>query len=216
MSEIDRPSLFVHLLPTLIPAGVLRGGVAVVVDVLRATTAIVQALASGCSAVIPVAEVDEAKAVAAGFPAGSALLSGERQGLPIAGFDLGNSPGAFTPAVCRDKTLVMTTTNGTRAVLASLEAKRVFVAAFPNLLATAVRLRGLNEDVHVICSGTDGRVSLEDAVLAGALASDLSVPLGGRRQSWAFGNDEAEIVSRLWGGVSRSTTRASPSTSPAS
>ena len=85
-----------------------------------ATTVMVQALAAGCEAVIPCAEIEEAKRSAAGLPAGSALLSGERQGLPIQGFDLGNSPGEFVPDVCRGKTLVMTTTNGTRAILASL------------------------------------------------------------------------------------------------
>ncbi len=93
--------MFVHLLPRLIPPGSLRGGVAVVVDVLRATTVMVHALAAGCEAVIPCGEIDEAKAVAAGLPPGTALLAGERQGLPIPGFDLGNSPGEFTPEVCR-------------------------------------------------------------------------------------------------------------------
>src|SRR5436309_2899435 len=101
MSEAVQPSVFVHLLPALIPPGALRGGVAVVVDVLRATTVMVQALQSGCEAIIPCAEIEEAQAVAASLPAGTALLSGERQGLPIPGFDLGNSPDDFTPGVCR-------------------------------------------------------------------------------------------------------------------
>src|SRR4051794_89600 len=136
MSEPGRPEVFVHLLPSLIPPGTLRGGTAVVIDVLRATTVMVQALAAGCDAVIPCGEVDEAREVAAGLPAGKAILAGERQGLPIEGFDLGNSPGDFTLDNCRGKTLVMTTTNGTRAILASLEADRVLVAAFSNLLAT--------------------------------------------------------------------------------
>ena len=101
MAPTDRARVFVHLLPSLIPPGSLRGGVAVVVDVLRATTVMVYALAAGCEAVIPCGEIDEAKATAASLPPGSALLAGERQGLPIPGFDLGNSPGEFTPEVCR-------------------------------------------------------------------------------------------------------------------
>ena len=127
-----------HLLPSLIPPGSLRGGVAVVVDVLRATTVMVHALAAGCEAVIPCAEIDEAKA-SRRRPAARArpCWRGEREGLPIPGFDLGNSPGDFTREVCRGKTLVMTTTNGTRAILASLEAERVYIASFANLRATS-------------------------------------------------------------------------------
>ena len=140
MNPDDRPEVFVHLLPSLIPPGSLRGGVAVVVDVLRATTVMVHALAAGCEAIIPCAEIDQAKAVAAVLPPGSALLAGERGGVPIAGFDLGNSPGEFTPEACRGKTLVMTTTNGTRAILASLEAERVYIASFANLRATSDEL----------------------------------------------------------------------------
>lgn len=200
-SEPDQPAVFVHLLPSWVPPGALRGAAAVVVDVLRASTVMVHALAAGCKAIVPCGEIDEARAVAARLPAGSAILAGERQGLPIEGFDLGNSPAAYTPEVCRGKTLVMTTTNGTRAILASLEADRVLVAAFPNLLVTVSALREAPQAVHVVCSGTDGKVSLEDAILAGALASDLQVCRRPGAPTWVFGNDEAEIVSRLWGNV---------------
>src|ERR687893_684207 len=126
----DPLSVSVHLLPDLIHPGTLSGGVAVVVDALRATTVMIHALAAGCTAILPCLEVDEARRVAAGLPPGSALLVGERHGLPIAGFDLGNSPSAFTPELCRGKTLIMTTTNGTRAILSSLEAERILIAAF--------------------------------------------------------------------------------------
>src|SRR5215213_7874532 len=136
MPESERPEVFVHLLPGLIPPGSLRGAVAVVVDVLRATTVMVRALAACCEAVIPCAEIDEARRVAASLPAGTAVLAGERQGLPIEGFDLGNSPRDFTPEACRGKTVVMTTTNGTRALLASLDAERIVVGAFANFAAT--------------------------------------------------------------------------------
>lgn len=93
MGPTEQARLFVHLLPTLIAPGTLRGGVAVVVDVLRATTVMVQALAAGCEAIIPCREIDEAREVAAGLAPGAALLAGERHGLPIPGFHLGNSPG---------------------------------------------------------------------------------------------------------------------------
>jgi 2-phosphosulfolactate phosphatase len=213
MDSSERAKVYVHLLPELIPPGSLKAGVAVVVDVLRATTVMVQALASGCDAVIPCGEIDDAKAVAASLPPGTALLAGERQGLPIAGFDLGNSPGEFTPEVCQGKTVVITTTNGTRAILASLDAERVYIAAFANLGATSEDLsvqfykKDHGHAVHIICAGTEGNISLEDSLLAGALASGIS----GHCSDVAltpgladlFGNDEALLVVSQWLEVQR-------------
>lgn len=198
MPESEGPEVFVHLLPSLIPEGSLKGGVAVVVDVLRATTVMVHALASGVECVIPCLEIEEARRVAAGLPAGSVLLAGERQGLPIEGFDLGNSPGAFTPEVCRGKTLVMTTTNGTRAILASLDAERVVIGAFANFAATMQLLHFEERAVHVVCSGTDGSVSLEDTLLAGAFAQHLK-DMGAELR-----NDEAEIAAGAWSRIHNS------------
>jgi 2-phosphosulfolactate phosphatase len=205
-------SIFVHLLPTLIPPGCLRGGVAVVVDVLRATTVMVQALAAGCHAIIPCREIDEARKVAAGLGPGTALLAGERHGLPIPGFKLGNSPGDFTSDICRDKTVVMTTTNGTRAILASLEAERIYVAGFTNLRATSdeISVQFLKKDhghaVHIICAGTEGHISLEDSLLAGALTSQIAnivELLPGSELPPLFGNDEALMVVTQWLEVER-------------
>jgi 2-phosphosulfolactate phosphatase len=198
MTEPERPAVFVHLLPVLIPPGALKGSVAVVVDVLRATTVMVHALASGAEAIVPCGEIDEARRVALEHPGGSTVLGGERQGLPIEGFDLGNSPSSYTPEVCGGKTVIMTTTNGTRAILASLEAERVLVAAFANLRATVesllvnvLKVHAL--PIHIVCAGTDGWVSHEDTLLAGALASGLAddweIPLG---------NDEAVIAVSHW------------------
>ena len=168
-----RPQVYVHLLPALIPEGALRGGVAVVIDVLRATTTMIHALAAGCDAIMPCNEIEEARRIARSLPEGSALLAGERQGLPIDGFDLGNSPGDCTPDVCSGKTLVMTTTNGTRAILASLDAERVLVAAFVNRKATVEALKVEDRPIHLVCAGTDGQISLEDSMFAGALALEL-------------------------------------------
>jgi 2-phosphosulfolactate phosphatase len=189
MSETARPAVFVHLLPPLIPPGALNGGVALVVDVLRATTVMVRALASGCEAIIPCGEIGEAKSIAASLPAGTALLAGEREGLPIPGFDLGNSPDDFTPDVCRGKTLVMTTTNGTRAILASREAERVGIAAMSNVIAATRWAGSSGRDVHVVCAGTDGHVSLEDTLLAGEIVHRLR-----RSDGYTHGNDSALIA----------------------
>ena len=181
------PDLSVHLLPALIPDGALEGGVAVVVDVLRATTSMLHALASGCTAVLPCVEIDEARRVAASMPAGSALLAGEREGVPIEGFDLSNSPDTFDATTCGGRTMVMTTTNGTRAIHASIGAERVLIAAFVNLGATLAAIRADGRPVHVVCSGTDGLVSLEDSLLAGALAEGADLR-----------NDQARIAARAW------------------
>src|SRR6516162_9824086 len=107
----DDRDVHVHLLPELAAPGRLRGGVAVVIDVLRATTTIIHALAAGCTAVRPCAEVEEARELAGGMRAGRVLLGGERGGAPLPGFDLGNSPREYTTKVCRGNTLVLTTSN---------------------------------------------------------------------------------------------------------
>jgi 2-phosphosulfolactate phosphatase len=163
----------VHLLPCLAPPGRLAGGIAVVIDVLRATTTIVHALAAGCSAVRPCAEVDEARALADGLPAGKVLLGGERGGVPLPGFDRGNSPREYTAAACGGTTLVLTTTNGTRALLRAAEAERVLVAGFVNYSAVCEQLRQDARPLHIVCAGTEGAVTLEDTLLAGAFIDFL-------------------------------------------
>jgi 2-phosphosulfolactate phosphatase len=164
----------VHLLPELVPAGRLVDGVAVVIDVLRAATTIVHALVAGCTAVRPCAEVEEAKDLAGSMRAGRVLLAGERGGSPLAGFDLGNSPVEFTPKLCRGCTLVLTTTNGTRALLRAAEAERTLVAAFVNYSAVCEQLRQETRPVHIVCAGTEREVALEDTLLAGAFVDYLS------------------------------------------
>jgi 2-phosphosulfolactate phosphatase len=169
----DDREVQVHLLPTLAPPGRLKGSVAVVIDVLRATTTIIHALAAGCSTVRPCAEIDEARELAGAMRAGRVLLAGERGGTPIPGFDLGNSPREFTAKLCRKTTLVMTTTNGTRALLRAAEADRALVAGFVNFSAVCEQLRQDVRPVHIVCAGTDGEVTLEDTLLAGAFVDYL-------------------------------------------
>jgi 2-phosphosulfolactate phosphatase len=171
MSE-DR-EVNVYLLPELAPPGRLAGGVAVVIDVLRATTSIIHALAAGCTSVRPCAEIEEARAVADRMPAGKVILGGERGGLPLPGFDVGNSPRDYTSKTCRGATLVLTTTNGTRALLRAAEADRVLIAAFVNYSAVCEQLRLETRPIHIVCAGTDGEVTLEDTLLAGALIEYL-------------------------------------------
>ncbi len=166
--------VWVHLLPSLTPAERLNGGVAVVIDVLRATTTMVTALAAGCVSVRPCAEIDEARTLAGQMAAGRVLLGGERDGSPVPGFDLGNSPREYTCAVCRGMTLVLTTTNGTRALLHAAAADRVLVSAFVNYSAVCEQLRQETRPVHIVCAGSAGEVTLEDTLLAGAFVEYLS------------------------------------------
>lgn len=171
-------SLEVHFLPSLTSAEELNGGAVVVIDVLRATTTIIHAVAAGAREVIPCLEIDEAWRAAAGYPPGEALLGGERGGVKIDGFDLGNSPEEYNRATVGGKTVVLTTTNGTRAMMLCRQAKRVLVGAFVNASAVARALL-LEERVHLLCAGTDGEITREDVLFAGRVAHHLLSDLPG-------------------------------------
>jgi 2-phosphosulfolactate phosphatase len=162
------PALHVYALPTFAVPEDFLGGTVVVIDVLRATTTIVAALEAGASEVIPCLEISDARAMAASFPPGAALLGGERNGLPIEGFDLGNSPSEYTPETVGGKTVIFTTTNGTRAMLQCRRADQVFLGAFVNVSAVYQRLLG-RDKIHLLCSGARGQFGRDDILLAGLL-----------------------------------------------
>jgi len=163
----------VHLTPEWVRAGQVQGSIAVAIDVLRATTTMVHALAAGCTNIRPVEKVEDAQTLADNLPAGKVLLGGERGGLPLPGFDLGNSPAEYTARRCKGMILVMTTTNGTRALLRAVEAERVLAAAFVNFSAVCEQLAQDTRPVHIVCAGSDGDVTLEDTLLAGAIVDFL-------------------------------------------
>jgi 2-phosphosulfolactate phosphatase len=162
-----------HELFHRMPPGVTAGGIAVVIDVLRASTTIVTALANGAAAVRPVAAIDEARRLARTL-SGRPLLGGERGGRPIEGFDLGNSPREYEGDRVAGRTIVITTTNGTAALAACDEAREIVIGALVNRRAVADTVRHLSattgaRDVHLVCAGTDGVVSAEDVLAAGAI-----------------------------------------------
>ena len=208
-------TLSVHFLPALTTAEQMAAGVVVVIDVLRASTTITAALAAGAKAVVPCAEVGQARLIAAevvrgrepvvaansessrtsvvSSPATSALLGGERGGLPIAGFDLGNSPSEYTPQSVAGRVIVFTTTNGTQALSICTAAERVLIGAFVNFSAVAAELTG-ELPIHLLCAGTRGQITREDVLFAGALTERLAGPI----VEQAALNDEARIARDVW------------------
>jgi 2-phosphosulfolactate phosphatase len=194
----------VHNLPRDVDEWLLAGSVVVVIDVLRATTTICQALAAGATEVVPFLEVEEARAAAAAAKV-SVVLGGERAGGRIAGFDVGNSPSEYTPAAVGGRRLILTTTNGTRALDHARLARRVLVGAFVNLSAVVASI--LKErQVDILCAGTDGGATREDILAAGAMASrfircakgkcELNVPATAALQEWETVVGRAEKADR--------------------
>jgi 2-phosphosulfolactate phosphatase len=160
----------IHVRFTLgeIDPAVLSESTAIVVDVVRATTSIVEALANGAGSVYAMESTEDAVRLAQSLGREDTVLCGERKGVKVEGFDLGNSPAEFTSEAVEGKKLVMSTTNGTRALGAVSEAKRVVVAAFTNLGAVA-RAVAADESVVIVCAGRAGLFAIDDALCAGHL-----------------------------------------------
>lgn len=162
----------VALIPGSNPIKDMSDRTAVVIDLLRAGTTIVAAFSNGCTEIIPVQDANEAGELARRL-GGGCLLGGERLGYRIDGFHLGNSPLEYTAEEVGGHKVVMTTTNGTRAIRAASGAHKVAIASLANLQAVAAFLKAEGRDVLVLCSGNDGGFSLEDTVCAGALVDAL-------------------------------------------
>lgn len=163
----------------------------VVVDVLRATSSMTMALASGCKEVVAFSSIEESIEFASELGSCDYVLAGERRGDKPEGFVLGNSPQEFTKQVVDGKKVVFTTTNGTVAINRCKGQKRVMTGCFLNASAVLKRCIELGEDVVVMCSGQDGRFAMEDILFAGFLSSELS-DLG------ACLTDAAQVASMLY------------------
>jgi 2-phosphosulfolactate phosphatase len=162
----------VYFTPLGLVAGDLGGRGVVVIDVLRATTTVVTALANGAKAVIPAATSEEAVRLASNLEKDGVLLAGERKSVRIEGFALGNSPREMTPEAVAGKTIVLATTNGTPALVAAQGGDPVLVGAAVNFRALAERARGLlgeRGDLVIICAGREEQFAIEDAYTAGRL-----------------------------------------------
>jgi len=162
----------VHVTPLGLLAGDLAGRGVVVVDVLRATTTVVTALANGAKAVIPAATSEEAVRLASNLEKDGVVLAGERRSVKIEGFALGNSPREMTAAAVAGKTIVLATTNGTPALVAAQGGDPVLVGAPANFKALAERARAIlaqRGDLVIVCAGREKQFALEDAYTAGRL-----------------------------------------------
>lgn len=166
----------VYLAPSELSPAALDGRVVAVVDVLRATTTIASALHAGARAVVPFVETEDAVRTAKQYERGEVTLAGERNMLAIPGFRLGNSPIEFTADHVRDLTVLLTTTNGTRALLAAEDAKSVYAACYGNYSVTLARLvqaLGAGDPVAIVCAASAGVVAMEDVGCAGRYVQAL-------------------------------------------
>jgi 2-phosphosulfolactate phosphatase len=162
--------LDVFFTPGQVKPGDLAGRLVAVVDVLRASTSIATALGNGARTVIPLEGADEVIVRSKDFTRSQILLAGEQKMLPITGFDLGNSPQAFTPETVEDKTILITTTNGTRALLGVQGARDIVIASYVNFTAVLTLMKvaaGTNTDIAIVCASEEGSFTLEDAACAG-------------------------------------------------
>lgn len=179
--EID-----VTFTPAELARAALRDRVVVILDVVRASTTMIQGIASGCEAFLPVRSVAAARRLARELPEANRLLGGERGGARVPGFDLGNSPWEYLPERVAGKTIVFTTTNGTAAINAARGAGETLIGAFVNLGAVTRRLAQRGSDlptgqagVTLAAAGRGGRPVLDDVACAGMMAQEVVTLLGG-------------------------------------
>jgi len=151
----------------------IENKIAVVIDMFRATSVIVTALSNGCKEVIPYLTIEETLEHAKTLNREDYILGGERKAVKIDSFDLSNSPLEYTEEVIKNKTVLMTTTNGTRTLTKSTSAKRILIAAMINAKAVAKELLNIDEDVVIINAGTNGNFSMDDYICGGYIINEM-------------------------------------------
>jgi 2-phosphosulfolactate phosphatase len=195
-SEEDQPaSLHVHFLPALVSPDDLANNLVVMIDLLRASTTIIHALENGATKIIPCETVEETKLLQTD-DSQSVLLGGERGGEMIPGFDLDNSPFSYTEKKIKDKTILFTTTNGTKALKHACKARRILIGAFVNLDAVCSEIKKEKGAVHFLCAGTNGQISSEDVVCAGAMVHQILSE--NNNQTGITLNDQAQIAENFY------------------
>jgi len=166
---MDKRKLETCFSPALYEADLHTGSIVVIIDILRASSAICTAFANGAAAIIPVAEVKEAKE----YKDRGYLVAAERDGYVLDFADFGNSPFNFTPEKVAGKSIVYSTTNGTGIIKMASPASEIVIGSFLNISAVTRWMMKQEKDVVLFCAGWKNRFSLEDAICAGAMAERL-------------------------------------------
>lgn len=186
--SLPKPHLEVCPSPALLSLCNIRESVVVIIDVLRATSTIATALYNGASAVIPVASVEDCIRVG---KAQNALTAGERDGTIADGLQYGNSPFEYPPEFVKGKTLVLTTTNGTRLLHQALDARTIITGSFPNLSVVCEYLLHQPHAVILACAGWRDRINIEDMLFAGAVVNRI-------KSSFELNCDSAFMAENLY------------------
>jgi 2-phosphosulfolactate phosphatase len=163
-----------HFTPGQVDELALREKTVVVIDVLRASTTIITALANGAREIIPVATVESAVKISGNLFGDVVLRGGERNGKIIEGFNLGNSPFEYTEERVKGKSIIFSTTNGSQALVKARYARELAVCGFVNMSTVATFLHAAPRDFAVVCAGRNGMFSLEDSVCAGMLLARVT------------------------------------------
>lgn len=145
----------------------------IVVDVLRSTTSIIWAVRNGASKIIPAMDPGEAAGIYNRLGQGDCVLAGEVGGIKHPDYHIGNSPAEFSPETVRDKSIVISTSNGTAAITGATGAKNILIGAMINRTAVAKRAVELGDDIVVLCAGTNGQISADDLCAAGAICNAI-------------------------------------------
>lgn len=159
----------VCLSPYLYPVHHRDDAIVVVIDILRATSAMCTAFHYGVERMIPVASIEEAEE----YKRQGFMVGAERNGIALDGFDFGNSPYSYMTEKIKGQTIVISTTNGTQAIEAARNAHKVVIGAFTNITALCNWLLEQNRDVLLLCSGWKNRFNWEDSIFAGAVTNRL-------------------------------------------
>lgn len=165
----DRNKLEVCLTPALLNGFPERDSIVVIIDVFRATSSICAAFANGVSSIIPVATTAEAEE----YKRRGFLVAGERDGIMLDFADFGNSPYNFSPERVAGKTVVYTTTNGTRTIHMASKFEMILIGSFLNADAIVDFLKDSDKDVLLLCAGWKDKFNLEDTVCAGYIAAEM-------------------------------------------
>jgi 2-phosphosulfolactate phosphatase len=192
--------LDVFFTPNQVKPSDTAGRLVVIVDVLRASTTVATALGNGAKTVIPLEGADEVITRSKEFARTGVLLAGEQKMLPIAGFDLGNSPQDFTPEVVEGKTILITTTNGTRTLLGVQGARDIVIASYVNFTAVLAMMKlaaRSNTDIAIICAGEEGSFTLEDAACAGRYVR--AIPKRADTVVWNDAASASVLIERKYG-----------------